>query len=252
MPLLELVDFEVQNWLHVVWEGYDQTMLLRGTECSAKFQMGAETVAQKKFERLLEDVFLRNEDRYERYTQLKPRELVIVAAAVLDAALAQMLKRRLLGSTKECDTFLGLNGAGMSPCSSLGAKIQLALLTGILTDFEVKFARTIQKLRNKFAHKVNISFSDPEIMSLVIDLTNQYLKMFDSNKSTLPKDSREYQMKVELFEALKHLPAVMQKDDRFCTIPIMLVMGDMHGVWASILNRIERIEGVEGRIKNVL
>ena len=80
-----------------------------------------------KVERWLADVFPGEENLYAAYKDLPPRELAIVAAAVLDSALAEILALRLKSVDKEVESFLGLNGDGRAHVASFGARIQLAL-----------------------------------------------------------------------------------------------------------------------------
>ena len=46
-------------------------------------------------------------EEYERFREFRLRELVIVAAATLDAALQDLLAKRLAGPTKVIEDFLG-------------------------------------------------------------------------------------------------------------------------------------------------
>ena len=81
-----------------------------------------------KVERWLADIFPGEGAIYSEYRALHPRELAIVAAAVLDSALAEILTLRLTANQAEAESFLGLDGDGRAPVASFGARIQLALL----------------------------------------------------------------------------------------------------------------------------
>ena len=111
-----------------------------------------------KIERWLEDVFPGESEIYAAYRNLPARELAIVSAAVLDSALATLLERRLRNLPGEVESFLGANGDGRAPAASFGARIQLALLLGILTEDEAAILRQIKNLRNVFAHTVKVDF----------------------------------------------------------------------------------------------
>jgi hypothetical protein len=80
-----------------------------------------------KIEHWLEEVFPGKSRIYEEYRLLPPRELAVVAAAVLDLALATLLSRRFMDYPAESEAFLGVNGDGRAPAGSFGARIQLAL-----------------------------------------------------------------------------------------------------------------------------
>ena len=117
-----------------------------------------------KVERWLADVFPGEADIYAAYKDLPPRELAIVAVAVLDSALAEILALRLKSIDKEVESFLGLNGDGRAPVASFGARIQLAFLLGILTPRDAEILRTMKGIRNEFAHRANVQFLSPFIL----------------------------------------------------------------------------------------
>lgn len=123
-----------------------------------------------KIERWLADVFPGENNIYSEYRSLLPRELAIVSAAVLDAALAELLALRLRDESKEIEDFLGLNGDGRSPAGSFGARIQLGLLVGILTREDAAILRTIKDIRNHFAHRVKIDFLSPSALKATTKL----------------------------------------------------------------------------------
>ena len=74
----------------------------------------------------------------------------------------------------EYEAFLGLNEDGRAPCATFGARIQLALLLGIITKSDADILRTIKHIRNKFAHRVNIDFSSDIVKPLVLRLHGQF------------------------------------------------------------------------------
>jgi len=111
-----------------------------------------------KTERWLQDLFPGSNRVYEEYRKLPTRELVIVASAVLDAALAEILAKRFRDYPDECESFLGVNGDGRAPAASFGSRIQLALLIGIITLEDAAILRSMKNLRNIFAHRVNAEF----------------------------------------------------------------------------------------------
>ena len=94
-----------------------------------------------KIERWLSEVFPGEERIYIEYRDLRRRELAVVAAGVLDLALAELLSMRLIDKPGEYEEFLGLNEDGRAPCSSFGARIQLALLLGIITNEDATILR---------------------------------------------------------------------------------------------------------------
>jgi len=129
-----------------------------------------------KIERWLAEVFPGEEQIYAEYRGLPPRELAVVAAAVLDLALAELLTLRLENQTREIEEFLGLNGDGRAPAGSFGARIQLGLLVGILTPDDAAALRTIKEIRNLFAHRVRVNFLSPPVLKATTKLHALWLK----------------------------------------------------------------------------
>jgi hypothetical protein len=129
-----------------------------------------------KIERWLAEVFPGEENIYAEYRALPPRELAIVAAAVLDVALAELLTLRLARHEKEVEEFLGLNGDGRAPVGSFGARIQLGLLIGLLTPDDAAALRVVKEIRNLFAHRVRIDFLSPQALKATKKLHALWLK----------------------------------------------------------------------------
>jgi hypothetical protein len=120
----------------------------------------------------LADVFPGEGNIYAAYRALPPRELAIVGCVVLDTALTELLSMRLAGPKSELESFLGINGDGRSPAGSFGARIQLAIITGILDPDDAVALRIMKNIRNAFAHRVNVNFLSPEIMKLSLKLND--------------------------------------------------------------------------------
>lgn len=112
---------------------------------------------------------------YTEYRLLPRRELAVVAAAVLDSALLELLSKRLGGASSEVVAFLGANGDGRAPCGSFGARIQLALLIHIVTENDAIVLRCIKNIRNRFAHEVKSDFTSPSVLPLVQKMHDQFL-----------------------------------------------------------------------------
>ncbi len=129
----------------------------------------------KKLESWLADIFPGREKIGSAYSHLSDRELAVVAASVLDLALAELLSKRLKNYPKECEEFLGLNADGRAPCGSFGARIQLSLLTGIISTTIAMALRDVKNIRNKFAHRVNCTFISPEVVPLVLSLLDRLM-----------------------------------------------------------------------------
>jgi hypothetical protein len=125
-------------------------------------------------EKWLAEVFPGNDHVYSKYRQLQPRELSIVAAAVLDSALAELLSLRLVDKPVEMEAYLGVNGDGRAPAGSFGVRIQLAFLVGLLTEQDCTILRRIKDLRNHFAHRVNVDFLSPQVVKTTVILCDAW------------------------------------------------------------------------------
>ena len=127
-----------------------------------------------KIERWLSEVFPGEERIYIEYRDLRRRELAVVAAGVLDLALAELLSMRLIDKPGEYEEFLGLNEDGRAPCSSFGARIQLALLLGIITNEDATILRLVKKIRNKFSHRIKVDFTSDQVKPLTVSLYDRF------------------------------------------------------------------------------
>ena len=139
-----------------------------------------------KVERWLAEVFPGETEIYSAYRHLPPREFAIVSAAVIDAALAEVIYLRLAKQDleKELESFLGLDGDGRAPVASFGSRIQLGLLLGILTLEDAEILKLIKNIRNDFAHRVNVTFLSPSIVKLTLKMHSIWLaktqRLFDA------------------------------------------------------------------------
>jgi hypothetical protein len=127
-----------------------------------------------KNEQWLRDIFPGQGRIYEEYRLLPDRELSIVAAAVLDSALAELLFLRLTGPEEERHALLGLNGDGRAPCGSFGARIQLAIVLDLISKDDASILRSMKNLRNRFAHEVNAKFTSSTVIPVVIALCDTF------------------------------------------------------------------------------
>lgn len=127
-----------------------------------------------KIEQWLTDVFPGQERIYSAYRHLSGRELVIVATAVLDSALAMLLERRFRDLPAEIETFLGANGDGRAPAATFGARIQLALLLGVLTEQDATLLRHLKKLRNVLSHRVNVDLCSDDVLKPLRAILNEW------------------------------------------------------------------------------
>src|SRR5262245_47658063 len=83
------------------------------------------------------------------------RELAIVGAAILDAALAELIAYRLFDDPDRIATFLGAAGESTAPLASFGAKIQAAYLLGLIDSKALQGLSDFKDIRNFMAHRAN-------------------------------------------------------------------------------------------------
>ena len=129
-----------------------------------------------RIEQWMKDVFPGEQRIYAEYRLLPARELAIVAAAVLDVALAEIISLRLRQNRKEIELFLGIDGDGRTPAGSFGARIQLALLVGLITEEDATILRQIKNLRNTFAHRVKVDFLSPSVQKITKEMHSAWVK----------------------------------------------------------------------------
>ncbi len=195
-----------------------------------------------KIERWLSDVFPGEAGLFSAYSTLSDRELAIVAAGVLDLALAELIANRLINIPKECEAFLGLDESGDAPAGNSGARIQLALLLGIIRIEDARILRVIKNIRNRFAHRVNVDFLHPTVRPLI---RNLYTLWYDRSEFILrsaPQSARDAQIR-GLREIEKKIGLVPQAG-----AGLLLAVFAIYQAYLYRLNdRIERIQYVVGR-----
>ena len=123
-----------------------------------------------KIERWSNDLLAPPDALRRQLGSLSDRELVIVACALLDSALAELLSDRLLGTASELEEFLGLNNDSRAPAGTFGARILLARLTGMLESGDIAVLRRLKAIRNEMAHRVNASLSGTRAVALTASL----------------------------------------------------------------------------------
>jgi hypothetical protein len=127
-------------------------------------------------EQWLRDVFPGEEKIYSEYRLLPRRELAVVAGAIFDSALADLIAKRFRDVDGELHEFLGVNGDGRAPCGSFGARIQFAFLLRIITRNDMAILRGVKNVRNRLAHEVNADYNRPPVLPLMRALNEQLAK----------------------------------------------------------------------------
>jgi DNA-binding MltR family transcriptional regulator len=98
------------------------------------------------------------------------RSVAIVASALLDEALKESVKARLLPARK--NEYCILSG-GNSPLSTFSSRINFCYQIGLISYIMQRDLHIIRKLRNDFAHNpFELSFNDNAIKNRVAELDN--------------------------------------------------------------------------------
>jgi hypothetical protein len=110
----------------------------------------------------------------EKYNAFHGRELVIVASAILELALVDLLSMRLVKNDEIIDKFLGISGdyGGLD----FNKRIDLSYLLGLIGLVEAQTLHSLRGLRNLMAHRVNINLCDPNCLKYVMQLIDQFHK----------------------------------------------------------------------------
>src|SRR5262245_34620919 len=102
------------------------------------------------------------------------RALGIIAATLVEIHLTELLKRSQISekTTSSRATVKQTMFNSECPLGSFSAKIRLAYLMGMISEEAYKNLVTMKEIRNRFAHRLNISqFSHQEISSRCFNLT---------------------------------------------------------------------------------
>lgn len=114
-----------------------------------------------------------------------PRSAVILAGAFLDAQLRDLLSKFLIDEKKDVDELLGSEEKPDRPLSSFGSRIRAAYCLGLISRMEYDDLKRIQKIRNKFAHKMrDYSFDESDIVKSCENL--EFAKMMAGLMDNLP------------------------------------------------------------------
>ena len=85
------------------------------------------------------------------------RAAVLVAAALLDLNLEDLLKAFLISEDREVERLLGTSLATM------GNRMRMCYCLGLVSYNELRDLRIIKEVRNYFAHNLYVSFDDPRV-----------------------------------------------------------------------------------------
>jgi mannitol operon repressor len=103
----------------------------------------------------------------EEFNKETERGAALAAAAFLDDLLQEILKAFLIDNKSAEKILVEFN----APLSSFSSRIAAVGALGLLSDVECRECELIRSVRNKFAHKVKMSFDDKSIVGLCSGMT---------------------------------------------------------------------------------
>ena len=107
-----------------------------------------------------------------------PRGMVLVAAAELDRLLLELIKSFLRPGAGQNALLSSPN----APLATFSARIAAAHALNLISDQEFRELSIIRRIRNQFAHEINVSFEDQTMKSRVQELS-QYRATDDEAES---------------------------------------------------------------------
>ena len=93
------------------------------------------------------------------YQEASDRAIAIVGPAYLDTLLSDILTEFMVENSKEVSKLLQPEG----PLGTYGSRIAACYCLGLVGSTVIADLRCVGKIRNKFAHDIRASFTDPKI-----------------------------------------------------------------------------------------
>jgi DNA-binding MltR family transcriptional regulator len=127
-----------------------------------------------------------------------PRAAVIISGAFLDSLLRDLIASFMIEDVKAVNELLGSDNNYDTPLSSFGARIKAAYCLGLLSKLEYNDLKCIQKIRNRFAHKLHgYTFDEKEIVDLC-DKLQTPIKFKDVLTSITESHANKYVITVSM------------------------------------------------------
>jgi DNA-binding MltR family transcriptional regulator len=105
---------------------------------------------------------------FDEVANASDRAMAIVACALVDDQLFELLKCALHDDSAVIDDMF----EGLKPLASFSARINLAYLIGLISEWVFKDLHTVRKIRNDFAHGLSeSSFKSQSIRDRAMNLT---------------------------------------------------------------------------------
>ena len=97
------------------------------------------------------------------------RACAIVGVAYLDDLLGVLLEHYLIENQDAYRDLLDPDNIN-APLSSFGARVTMAYALGLVSHSQFGALRKLKKIRNRFGHDIDMSFSDAQVASLSLEL----------------------------------------------------------------------------------
>jgi hypothetical protein len=149
------------------------------------------------------------------------RAAAIVAATILDLVLTSALEEFLQPHPKEAKEFLAITG----PVGDFKAKIDLALLVGLVDKAAHRDLVTVRDIRNYFAHKLNVSsFKSEAVASL-----SKNIKIAESRTHDDPEQDGSYNLvgKLSMSLGIKDRETVLDDPRERFLLSVRLLIWDL-------------------------
>lgn len=163
-------------------------------------------------------------EKYKKYwgmlIESNDKGMVLIASSVIEDALTEIIKARLIDSLSVTDALFSGEG---SPLSTFSAKVELAYRIGAINEIHRKTLTVFRRLRNDFAHNAEfVSLASPLVADRVNAIFATQQNVTDAIQQVAKdggKDPLNVRQKFIAFfagemMALSQLPALMYKVEK--------------------------------------
>ena len=133
-----------------------------------------------------------------------PRGMVLVAAAELDRLLLDLMKAFLRPGAGQNALLTG----GNAPLATFSGKIAAAHALNLISDQEFRELSMVRRIRNDFAHEINVSFEHETVRSRVQELSQYRSKaeIAESFEASVVKLILELSSAIRGAQSIDNLP----------------------------------------------
>jgi hypothetical protein len=124
---------------------------------------------------------------YKELSGESERACSIVGIAYIDDLLGQVIEHYLLENKEAYKELLNPENIN-APLSSFGARISAAYGIGLISKSDLDALRKLKKVRNLFAHNINLSFRDDEVKPHCIRVKQLLKDLHYTSDSPSPRE----------------------------------------------------------------